>query len=142
MDGCPRSSCRCRRSARWPFRLAATHAVLPLLAARHRLDLVHFPMDTASFHLGIPYVVTTNDTIADVYYPAHYPGSVSPLKSRYLFAAKGRSARRARRVICPSQATAAEVCRHYRVAPDRVSVVADGVDATMFAGGRIGSAAN
>ena len=125
--------------ALWPFRLAATHALLPLLAARHHLDLVHFPMDTASLQLGIPYVVTTNDTIADVYYPAHYPGSVSPLKARYLFAAKSRSARRARRVICPSQATAAEICRHYGVAPDRVSVVADGVDATMFAGGRTGS---
>jgi len=127
--------------ALWPFRLAATHAVLPLLAARHRLDLVHFPMDTASFHLGIPYVVTTNDTIADVYYPAHYPGSVSPLKSQYLFAAKGRSARLARRVICPSQATATEVCRHYGVVADRVSVVADGVDESMFAAGRSGNAA-
>lgn len=124
--------------ALWPFRLATTHALLPLIAARHHLDLVHFPMDTASFQLGIPYVVTTNDTIADVYYPAHYPGSISPLKSRYLFAAKSRSARQARRVICPSQATAAEVYRYYGVAPDRVNVVADGVDATMFADGSTG----
>ena len=97
----------------WPFRLAWQHGLLPILARRHKLDLMHFPMDTASFRLGIPYVVTTNDLIADVYYPKHYPGSVNPLKARYLFTAKRRSARRARRVICPSLATASEVRQHY-----------------------------
>lgn len=122
--------------ALWPFRLAAQHALIPLIARRHRLDLVHFPMDTAAFHPGVPFVVTTNDVIADVYYPAHHPGAVSALKARYLFAAKGRSARRAERVICPSYATAAEVQRHYHVARDKITVVADGVDVSLFAGER------
>ena len=117
----------------WPFRLAWQHALLPVLARRHRLDLMHFPMDTASFRVGLPYVVTTNDVIADVYYPEHYPGSVNPLKARYLFTAKRRSARRARRVICPSEATAREVSRHYGVAPDLITIVPDGVDHGLFA---------
>jgi len=118
--------------ALWPFRLAWQHALLPIMARRCRLDLMHFPMDTASFRVGIPYVVTTNDLIADVFYPAHYPGSISPLKTKYLFASKRRSARRARRVICPSRATAADVNRHYGVALEGISVVADGVDEQFF----------
>jgi glycosyltransferase involved in cell wall biosynthesis len=116
----------------WPFRLATQHALVPLLARRHTLDLLHFPMDTAAFRAGIPYVVTINDLIADVYYPAHHPRSVSPLKSRYLFAAKQRSARRAARVICPSQATAADVQRYYGVPANSIAVVADGVDSRLF----------
>jgi len=116
----------------WPFRLASQHALVPLLASQHKLDVLHFPMDTAAFRTRIPYVVTINDLIADVYYPAHYPQSVSPLKSRYLFAAKRRSAHRAARVICPSHATAVDVQRHYGVAADRITVIADGVDWKLF----------
>lgn len=120
----------------WPFRLAWQHLMLPVVARRHRLDLVHFPMDTASFRIGGPYVVTTNDLIADVYYPAHHPGSISPLKAKYLFASKRRSARRARQVICPSHATASDVNRHYGVPLDAITVIPDGVDARLFAAER------
>jgi glycosyltransferase involved in cell wall biosynthesis len=120
------------RRALWPFRLAAQHAVLPLMVPRQRLDLVHFPMDTAAFRLGVPYVVTTNDLIADVYYPKYFPDSISRLKARYLFAAKGRSARRAARVICPSRATAAQVHTCYNVPPERIAVVPDAVDRHLF----------
>jgi glycosyltransferase involved in cell wall biosynthesis len=116
----------------WPFRLAWQHAGLPILARQQRLDLVHFPMDTASLHLRLPYVVTTNDLIADVYYPKHHPGSVCSLKARYLFAAKRRSALGARRVVCPSRATAVEANQHYGVPLDRITVIADGVDKGFF----------
>jgi glycosyltransferase involved in cell wall biosynthesis len=117
----------------WPFRLLWQHALLPAFASRHRLDLIHFPMDVASYRIAIPYVVTINDVIADVYYPAHHPASVSRLKSGYLFTSKRRSARRARRVICPSAATAADVNRHYGVRRDTIAVIPDGVDSGIFA---------
>jgi glycosyltransferase involved in cell wall biosynthesis len=107
----------------WPFRLLWQHVWLPMLARHRSLDVVHFPMDTASLSLRIPYVLTINDVITDVYYPIHFPKVVSPLKARYLFATKGRSARRARLVICPSKATALEVSQHYRVPLEKVSVI-------------------
>jgi glycosyltransferase involved in cell wall biosynthesis len=116
----------------WPLRLAWQHALLPHLVRRHGLELMHFPMDTASLRIGVPYVVTTNDLIADVYYPTHYPGAVSPLKARYLFLSKRRSARRAHHVICPSRATADDVTRHYGVRPEAISVIWDGVDEALF----------
>jgi glycosyltransferase involved in cell wall biosynthesis len=116
----------------WPFRLAWQHALLPLLVRGYGLDLMHFPMDIAPLRIGVPYVVTTNDLIADTYYPAHYPGAVSPLKARYLFLSKRRSAQRAQHVICPSRATANDVTRHYGVPPEAISVVWDGVDEARF----------
>src|SRR5262249_13425805 len=120
------------RRAVWPFPLLWLHSALPIAARRHALDLIHFPMDVASFAGGTPYVVTTNDLIADVYYPSNHPGSIGSAKAAYLFAAKRRSARRARRVICPSEATAADVVRHYGVARQALSVIPGGGDAHPF----------
>src|SRR5262249_1094739 len=129
------------RRAVWPFRLLWLHAALPIAARRHALDLIHFPMDVASFAGGTPYVVTTNDLIADVYYPSNHPRSIGSARAAYLFAAKRRSARRARRVICPSEATAADVIRHYGVAREAVSGIPDGVDADLFGAARRGAPA-
>jgi glycosyltransferase involved in cell wall biosynthesis len=95
-------------------------------------------MDTASALLPCPYVVTINDLISDVYYPAHFPGAVSPLKARYLFAAKRRSARRAGAIICPSLATAEEVRRHYQVPAERITIVPDAADQRFFDAGCAG----
>ena len=104
----------------WPFRLLWQHLCLPVVGRVLRLDIMHYPMDVASALPGRPYVVTVHDVIADVFYPAHYPGAVSRLKAQYLFRSKRRSARKARRVICPSQATAEQICAAYGV--DRANV--------------------
>ena len=112
----------------WPFRLAWLHLLLPALAWRYRLDVVHFPFDTASIALGRPFVVTIHDLITDVYYPLHYPGSVNPIKARYLWRTKRRSAHRAQVVICPSHATALEVERHYGISSTKISVVPEAAD--------------
>ena len=106
----------------WPFRLLWQHGVLPGLARRLGIELMHFPMDTASFAARQPYVVTINDLIADVFYPEHFPRSQGRLKARYLFEAKRRSAQNARAVICPSRHTADLVVRHYGVARERITV--------------------
>lgn len=107
----------------WPLRLLWQHVLLPVMAWQRRLDLVHFPMDTASAFLPCPYVVTIHDLITDVYYPIHFRGSVSPLKAQYLFMTKRRSARRACKVICPSNATAEQASRHYGVPPEKIVLV-------------------
>ena len=120
----------------WPARLAWQHGLLPVLAARHRLDLVHFPLDTASFALGRPYVVTINDLIADVYYPAHFPASQSRVKSQYLFRLKRRSARRAMAVLCPSETTSRLVAQHYGVPREKIHVVPYAADEQFFWDGK------
>jgi glycosyltransferase involved in cell wall biosynthesis len=119
----------------WPFRLLWQHTILPALARRHRLDLLHFPMDTASFTLAQPYVVTIHDLIADVFYPEHFPASLNRIKTRYLFEAKRRSARRARAVICPSEATARLACQHYGAPQERIRVIPEAADAKFFRDG-------
>ncbi|MSR05444.1 MAG: glycosyltransferase [Gemmatimonadetes bacterium] len=123
------------RSA-WPFRLWWHHGLLPLLANRYRLDVMHFPMDTASFALGRPYVVTIHDLIADVFYPNNYPESVSWLKARYLYLAKQHSGRHARAVICPSKATARGVRKHYGVPPERTVVIPEAIHHLFYEDGK------
>lgn len=119
----------------WPFRLVWQHAVLPLWAARYRLNLLHFPLEVAPLQLRLPYVATINDLIADVYYPRHFPGAVSSLKARYQFLAKRHTALNARTVIAPSQATATEVQQHYGVAEQRIEIVPDAADKIFFRNG-------
>ena len=114
----------------WPLRLAWQHVLLPREVRRHGLDVLHSPFDTAPFRVPCASVVTVMDLITDVFYPAHFPGTVSTAKARYLFHAKRHAARHARTVICASRATAAEVVRHYAVAPEKIRVVPLGADHT------------
>ncbi len=116
----------------WPFRLLWQHAALPLRARRERLELLHFPMDTASLAPGLPYVATVNDIITDVYYPRAHPGTVSPLRARYFFYARRQTVRGAARVLCPSWATAGQLVEHYGADPARIAVTPYGVDTERF----------
>ena len=117
----------------WPFRLLWQHVLLPFHAWRLGLDAVHCPLNTAPTLFGIRCIVTIHDLIADVYYPAHFPGSVSRLKSLFFRMAKSRSALRAPTVICPSQATAEGVARHYHVPMDKIAVIPEAA-AKLFGG--------
>lgn len=112
----------------WPLRLAWQHVLLPRLARRHRLDVLHSPFDTAPLRPPCHSVVTLMDLIGDVFYPARFPGEVSFAKARYLFHAKRSAARRADVVICASQATARDAVRHYGVTEEAIRVVPLGAD--------------
>ncbi len=116
----------------WPFRLLWQHGALPVIARRERLDLLHFPMDTASLAPGVPYVATVHDTITDVYYPRAHPGTVSPLRARYFFYAKRQTIRGAARVLCLSRATAGQLVEHYGADPTRIVITPHGVDTCRF----------
>lgn len=112
----------------WPLRLVWQHLLLPLMAARRRLDVLHSPFDTAPLALPCPRVVTVHDLITDVFYPSRFPGTVGTAKARYLYHAKRLSARQAHTVICVSQTTADEVVRHYGVRPSKIRVIPHGAD--------------
>ena len=112
----------------WPLRLAWQHLLLPRRVRQWGLDVLHSPFDTAPVRLSCPSVVTVHDLISDVYYPRHFPGTINAFKARYLFTAKRHAARRASAIICPSQATADEVVRHYGVSRACIRVVPHGAD--------------
>lgn len=107
----------------WPLRLLWLHVLLPRAAQQYELDLMHFPFDTASARsLPCPFIVTIHDTILDVHYPAHHPGAVARVKSRYFYAAKRGAAQRACLVLTPSFATADAVVQHYAIPRSKVVV--------------------
>jgi glycosyltransferase involved in cell wall biosynthesis len=103
--------------------LAWVHLCLPVLAARHRADLLHSPFNWAPLVSPCPRVVTVLD-LSFERTPERYPAGFR----RYARLFTRLSARRARRVVAISQATAADVTAWYGVPPGRIDVVYIGAD--------------
>jgi glycosyltransferase involved in cell wall biosynthesis len=120
---------------RWPTSLWLQVAV-PRIARRGRFDLFHFTNSMAPVFAGAPYVVTIHD-LSLVRHPETHPLRRRVVQRTLL----GRTARRARRVIAVSEATACDVVDLLGVPRERVAVtplaVADGfrpvVDAERLA---------
>ncbi len=120
-----------RRSARWDTRrplrrILWEQAALPLLARQARLDLLHGAVNVNPILPGCPTVVTIHD-LSFMRYPQAFP----PMQRAYLHSQVRRSARAARRVIAVSQATRQDVVDLFGVAPERIDVVYNGVDASF-----------
>ena len=94
------------------------------IARRHRLDLIHAPVNVTPLVTGAPRVVTIHD-IAFHLYPEQYPGA----KQRYLRLMTRLSVQRATRVIAVSEATRQDVIRYYGAKPSQVVTVPNGVPA-------------
>jgi glycosyltransferase involved in cell wall biosynthesis len=97
--------------------------VAPALLARDGIDVVHAPVNVSPHFAKRPTVVTVHD-LAFRLYPEQYPG----LKRRYLDALTRRSVEQADQVIAVSENTRADLLRFYRVNPERVRVIPNGVD--------------
>jgi glycosyltransferase involved in cell wall biosynthesis len=106
-----------------PARIAWEQAVGPIALQRHRVDLVHGPVNISPVLARHRSVVTVHD-LAFLVYPEQYPGA----KQRYLNLLTGLSIKRAGRVIAVSDSTRADILRYYGVHPERVVVVPNGVD--------------
>lgn len=102
--------------------LAWTHVCLPLIAWRRRAALIHATFNWAPMWAPCPTVVTLHD-LAWERRPDDFPGGFR----RYASFFARRSARRARIVVTPSQATADDAIALYRVPYDRIRVVHHGV---------------
>lgn len=125
-------------SRRFDARIAWVHSPLPTarpevriaweqtsgltIAQRHRLDVIHAPVNVTPVVSGAPRVVTIHD-LAFHLYPEQYPGA----KQRYLRAMTRLSVRRATRVIAVSDATRRDIIRLYGCDPARVTTVPNGV---------------
>lgn len=107
---------------RAPIRIGWEQAVLPLAAARARLDLLHCPVNVRPLASPCPTIITIHDLIF-----LRYPQNFHPAKQRYLSTMTGWSARHAAHVITVSEATRRDVIDLLGVDPDRVTTVHNGV---------------
>lgn len=114
----------------------ATHQLwLPALLARQQADIFHAPGFVAAFSVpGVPWrcplplVVTLHDFI-----PLHVPALFNDKAvNRWWYRQQMRLAGRASRLICVSQATRDDALRFMGAAPERCTVVYEGVDRARF----------
>ena len=102
-------------------RTLAEQALVPVGERRSRLDLVHHLTQTAPVFNRCPSVITVHDLI----YLEH-PGTHAGLLSRGVAAIVPAAARRADRLIAPSQATARSIELRLAVPSERIDVVPEG----------------
>jgi glycosyltransferase involved in cell wall biosynthesis len=104
-----------RRRSQW---VLADQLYVPRAAARAGADVLHSLASTGPVAGSVPRVVTVHDLHYRTQPRAHF--GVRALGMRALVPA---AARRSRRVIVPSRATADEVARHLGVDRDRIDVI-------------------
>jgi len=107
---------------RAPVRIAWEQVVLPVASLRHKLDLLHCPVNVRPILSPCPTVVTIHDLVF-----LRAPENLHPAKRRYLRAMTGWSARHASHVITVSEATRRDVIELLGVRPGRVTTVHNGV---------------
>ncbi|MDP9368698.1 MAG: glycosyltransferase family 4 protein [Chloroflexota bacterium] len=98
--------------------------VLPVLARRDRLDVLHGPVNIAPLLVPCPTVVTVHD-LAYLRLPDRLPAG----RRRYFSALTRASARRAARVLAVSESTKRDVVELLEVPEDRVAVTPLAADA-------------
>jgi glycosyltransferase involved in cell wall biosynthesis len=107
------------------------HTLLPRLAARHKLDVLHC-MNAICPVIGtaVPRVVTIHDTLA-----FDRPRWCRPANALHFRLLLRRSVTAAARVIAVSRQTAQDVCRHTAVPLSALRVVYPGIDEIFCPGG-------
>jgi glycosyltransferase involved in cell wall biosynthesis len=104
-----------------------THVGLPMRLLKQKADLLHVPAFVAPIACPCPVVTTIHD-ISYLLYPSHFAN----WWSTYLRWVMPPVVRSAAAIICPSESSKCGVVEVYRVAPDKVHVVPQGVDHQRF----------
>src|ERR1035437_5479404 len=102
---------------------------------KQKLDLVHFPYFSVPVFYNRPFVVTIHDLIIN-----HFPtGKAStlpfPIYKIKLFAYKiiiKKAAQKAKKIITVSNATKEEIVDHLKIKENKVEVIYNGVDKSLF----------
>ncbi|HWG00900.1 MAG TPA: glycosyltransferase family 1 protein [Trebonia sp.] len=110
-----------------PARLAWEQSGLPIVAQQVDADVIHMPHYSMPLRPGRPTVVTVHDITFFTDPALHPPASAVLFKS-----AIRTAARRATRLIVPSQATRDELVRALGVDVARIDVAYHGVDPRLF----------
>jgi glycosyltransferase involved in cell wall biosynthesis len=111
-----------------PARILWEQIVLPVEAARYRLDVLLNPGFTAPILAACACVTVFHD-LQHKHHPEHFRWFDLPFWKLLLWA----SAHRARRLIAVSEATREDLVRVYHLSPERISVVSHGVEPDFFA---------
>lgn len=112
------------REGPWPLYGPHEQFLWPLLLRQAQADLFHSPYIVAPLFAPCPVVITVHDLIFDRY-PAYMPSAWARPYYRLLMT---WGTRRARRIIAVSRATAADLTRIYRMPPEKITVIPEGVD--------------
>jgi len=112
---------RARDRVQW---VAGEQAVLPIAAARARVDLVHSMASTAPLWGRFRRVVTVHDLIY-----ARFPEAHAGLRDKGMRVLVPAAVRRSHRVIADSQSTREDLIELLGVSPERVDVVPLGMGA-------------
>ncbi len=115
------------RAVNRPARLIWEQTVLPLAAARHRLDVLFNPGFTAPILCGCPQVTVFHD-LQHKCHPEYFRWFDLPFWNFFLFWSVTVSGR----VLADSGATADDLHRWYRLPPAKVRTVPLGVDPRFF----------
>ncbi|MCA9932454.1 MAG: glycosyltransferase family 4 protein [Ardenticatenaceae bacterium] len=115
-------------SSHWPterrlVRILWEQLRWPLLAKRHKIDLLHSTAFVLPLALPAPAIVTIYD-LSFMHYPERFPS----LQRRYLQGQTAQACRRARRVITISESGRQDVHRFFGVPLAQIDVVTPGVD--------------
>ena len=110
-----------------PVRIVWEQIVLPLEAARYRLDVLFNPGFTAPLLSPCPLVSVFHD-LQHKRHPEYFRWFDLPFWRALLWV----SAHRSRRLIAVSEATRADLLRIYRIPPERMCVVPHGVEPQFF----------
>ncbi len=117
--------------SRWPtyrpvLRIAWEQLVLPFALRKSGAELFHAMAFAGPLVNTLPWIVTIYDTSFE-----RYPESFNAANRTYLNWAVRHAVRHANRVIAISESTKRDLVAHYRLSPDRVSVVYGGTDAAF-----------
>ena len=115
------------RALHRPARLLWEQTVLPLAAARRRLDVLLNPGFTAPILCGCPQVTIFHD-LQHKRHPEYFRWFDLPFWNFFLFWSVTVSAR----IVAVSGATADDLSRYYRLPPGKIRTVPSGVDPRFF----------
>lgn len=107
------------------LRYAYEQAILPLLAHRHKLDVLHSLNTIAPLMLPCPSIVTLHDTRFVV-----LSEDMSALRRRAVIFFTASGSRRAQRIIAVSAFAKREMCAHLKLSPEKIDVIHSGAGNT------------
>jgi glycosyltransferase involved in cell wall biosynthesis len=115
------------RAARRPVRIAWEQSILPLEAARYKLDVLFNPGFTAPAVCACPMVTVFHD-LQHKRHPEYFRWFELPFWRLLLWT----SAQHSRKLIAVSEATRADLLRFYHLPKERVGVIPHGVESRFF----------